>query len=226
MQEIINIDTKAVERESKEITIIAEEARGLVVSNNEQYQGAMDFLRKIKNKFLGLDTLRKSITKPIDLSKERIMELFRPSLEILKQAEEITKKVALTYQQEQEKKRREDEARLQELARREEERKRKALEERAVKAEEKGNLGKAEELRQKAEEVSVPIPIIASQVPKIEGVVIKTLWKYRIIDPNLVPREYLVINEKMLQQIATATKGTLKVDGVEFYSEENISSRI
>jgi hypothetical protein len=49
-------------------------------------------------------------------------------------------------------------------------------------------------------------------------------WKHRIIDETKVPREYLMIDESKLGAMARATKGTVKVDGVEFYADDVIAA--
>lgn len=59
---------------------------------------------------------------------------------------------------------------------------------------------------------------LAADTPK-RTTVLRTVWKARIIDPNKVPREYCVPNEKAINALASATKGAIKVEGVEFYQE-------
>lgn len=224
MQEI-RIDTQAVEKENKEVAIIVQEAQQIVISNNEQYQGAASYLKKIKGKSSELDTLRKSLTAPLDLSKRKIMELFKFPIEMLQKAEHLIKAGMIEYTEKQERIRREQEEKLRKAAEAEETRKRKALEERARKAEEQGKLEKAEELREKAEEVKVEAPILADRVETPKGVSYREQWDFRIIDVNIIPREYLVPNETMLRKFAIATKGQVPVAGIEFYSEKVVSSR-
>ena len=51
------------------------------------------------------------------------------------------------------------------------------------------------------------------------------IWKFRVVNPDLVPREYLIIDEKKLNEIARTTKGTINIAGIEFYSEKSIRTR-
>jgi hypothetical protein len=153
------------------------------------------------------------------------MDFFKRPLEYLDKAEAVIKKAILGFEQDQEKKRVEEEKRLKDLADKEAERQRKLLEKKAEKAEEKGDAGKAEDLRQQATEVVAPVARVESTVPKIAGMATVTVWKYRVTDERLIPREYLSVNEVMLGQVAKATKGTLKIPGVEVYSEEIKSVR-
>ena len=94
-----------------------------------------------------------------------------------------------------------------------------------AKAEQEKAARLAEERRQQAAEVYVPAPTVASKVEKPQGVSMKKLWKARVIDEKLVPREYLIVNEQMLNKVANATKGSLPIPGVQFYAEDVLASR-
>ena len=59
------------------------------IATAESYNAAGGDLKVLKAKYKELDALRKSMTKPIDESKKRIMELFREPLARLKEAEGI-----------------------------------------------------------------------------------------------------------------------------------------
>ena len=68
-----------------------------------------------------------------------------------------------------------------------------------------------------------PAPI--HRPKKTEGVSTRDNWKMRIINPALIPREYLMPNEKVLNQIAKAMKNQGRIPGVEFYNEPISSVR-
>jgi ATPase subunit of ABC transporter with duplicated ATPase domains len=164
------------------------------------------------------------MTKPLDEAKQKIMDFFKGPLDKLARVEGNIKNAMLTFQREQEEIRRKMEARIQELARREEERRRKALEEKAKKADEKGDVEKAEDLRQQKEEVFVPAPIVESQVTKVAGISTKKVWRFKIIDASKIERQWMVPDEKAIQAYVTATKGTRPIPGLEIYSEDVLSS--
>lgn len=67
-------------------------------------------------------------------------------------------------------------------------------------------------------------PIVNAPKIKIEGIKKMTIWKYRVVDINKVPREWLIIDEKKMNQFAKATKGSIPVEGIEIYSENTIAS--
>lgn len=209
---------------AKETEIILESYQGMVVKNNETFLSAGNELKTIKGKLSEIETLRKSMTKPLDMARKAIMEFFRVPQERLEKAEGTIKRAMLTYQQECEAVRLKEEARIQELARKEEARKKAALDARADKAAAKGDLQKAEELRQQKEEVFVPVPVVASSVAKVEGVATKKVWKFRIVDEHLVPRDYMIPDLTKIGGVVRATRGTLNIPGVEAFAEETLSA--
>ena len=113
--------------------------------------------------------------------------------------------------EQQEKLRREAE----EKARKEKE----ALEKRAEKWEEKGNADKAEELREKAQEVEPLVATVAPTYSKMKGDTTRKTWRAEIVDVNIIPREYMIPDIQTLNALARTKKGTIKIAGVKFYEE-------
>lgn len=137
--------------------------------------------------------------------------------------EKTAKSALITYQRREEEKRLAEQRRLQaeadERARKEAER----LAARAEKAELSGKTEKAEVLREQAAEVVAPVIQVASATPKVEGASVRKIWRARVVDPQQVPREFLIVNEKALEAYAKATKGAVSVPGVEFYEESSLA---
>jgi len=55
-----------------------------------------------------------------------------------------------------------------------------------------------------------------SVMPKSKGTAMRELWSAVVVDPSLVPREYLIVNQKALDALARATKGSVTIPGVKF----------
>lgn len=204
---------------------VSDQVTKIAIKNQEDYETASNLLKDIKDMAKKAEDARKKITSPLDQAKSAVMDLFRPTATALENCEKHLKSLMITYANEQERLRREQEEKLRKAAEAEEARKRKALEERAIKAAEKGNEEKAEELRQQSAEVFIPAPTVSSTFQKVSGQAIKQNWKARVIDINKVPREYMIVNESMLDKMAKATKGSIAIPGVEFYFENILSSR-
>jgi len=62
--------------------------------------------------------------------------------------------------------------------------------------------------------------VVEVEKPKVEGISFLEIWKFEITDESLLPREYLMPDEKKIGQVVRATKGTLSIPGVKIYKEK------
>lgn len=222
--DLTNLIPKQTEEKIKSLEALVNETGAIAVTNNAQYTFAGDFLKKIKGAYNEIEDERKKITKPLDDTKKAIMDFFNRPLKVLADAEQKLKYGMLTFVNEEEKKRLAMQAKLQEEARALEAKEKAKLEAKALKKEAKGDTETADALRAQAQAVQAPVPVLQSNVTAVGGVSTKKLWRYRITNMALIPREYMIVNEKMLGALATATKGAVPVAGVEFYQETVIAS--
>jgi hypothetical protein len=196
-------------------------ASAIVVKTPEQYSEASDFLKAVKG-------AQKRVTDFFSPMKSKAHEAWKAittteaaTLKPLQDAEAQVKRVLVAYQAEQEAIRQAEQRRLQaaadEAARKERER----LEKEAAKL-------KTPELREarleQAAAVIAPVVTVAAVTPVIAGQSVRKTWKARVVNQALVPREWLVVNEKALDAFAKATKGAVPVAGVEMYEETGLAS--
>lgn len=214
-----------------EAKTLSQTVKTLTITNNKEHQNSGEFLKKIKSISNTMQDRRKEITAPLDESKKRVMDFFRGPLDELSEAERILKRAILTYQQEQARIAEEERKKAEARAKAEEEKKRKILEERAIKAEVEGKESKAEALREQALDVYVPTVVKAPVLEKVQGISTKKVWKANIVDINKIPQNVYINDEKVtaaiqaiLNKLATATKGAMPIEGVEFYQEESLSA--
>lgn len=201
-----------------------------------------------------LETERLKITRPMDAAKQAVMDFFRPRAEQLTGAVMSIKRAMRVWDDEQERIRLEEQRRQEEIARRERERlqreaderqreaDRKAAEERqaAEAARSAGNIAEAEKHDRKADQVeqraaervevlqerasTVVAPVIPTAAPKVSGVSGRLVWKYRVKDINLVPREYMKLDEQKTGGVVRAMKGDTNIPGIEVYSERDYAA--
>ena len=104
-------DNPAMNPEVKELTAQTEQLLALsatyTVATAAQYTDAGEQLKSIKAAAKKLDTLRKSMTQPLDLAKKAIMDFFRAPEEKLARAESGIKRAMIAYSDEQDRIRRE-----------------------------------------------------------------------------------------------------------------------
>lgn len=68
-----------------------------------------------------------------------------------------------------------------------------------------------------------PAPV-APAVAQVKGVTTRYEWDFRILDAAAVPREYMLVNEAAIRQVVKATKGRVKIAGIEAYEKPVVSS--
>lgn len=246
--EVQPLDVRGAKKADTEAQGVLVKAQVLKIKNQAGYDKAGVFLKEIKGRYKFWYDAQKTITDPLTQAKNAAMAFFKVPLSYFKLAEDTTKEIMLTFEQEQERIRKEEEEKLRKQAEAEEARKKKVLEARARKEEEKAEAlrkkaakanadekarlkeearkaeEKAEETREKKEEVYVPRQVVAPRVQKIDGINKKVNWFYRIVAVEKIPRKFMIPDEKKLGNFAVATKGTHQVAGVEFYSKESLSS--
>jgi tRNA(Ile)-lysidine synthase TilS/MesJ len=181
-----------------------------------------------------------NVIKGIKSLKERIEEVFNPIVDkahkahkeaigqrdkYLKPLLETEKKIKfniLEFNKRIEAEQRERERIAnEELAKIAEEQKQKLLEE----SRSTDSTWNAESLKEQAESI---IPIVIDAQKKVineQGLSIKKKWKARIVDFDLIPREFLIANEPLLNQLANEAKKESHIAGVEFYEESIVSVR-
>lgn len=70
------------------------------------------------------------------------------------------------------------------------------------------------------------VPVVAPPKATAAGTSFRKTWKAEVVDPLLIPREYLMPNEQLLGQIAREQKENApNIPGVRFYAVESIGGR-
>lgn len=59
--------------------------------------------------------------------------------------------------------------------------------------------------------------------PTPAAISFRKTWDLEIVDPNLVPREYLLIDVSALRKVCQATKGQIQVPGVRFFQRDGVA---
>lgn len=211
----------AVQQEEVTIKALLSQIPTEALATPDDYEYAGSLSTQISSRMKAIEAERVEMKKPaLDLGR-KIDALFNRPLDVLKQGKAAIDKLLTDYRQEQARKAREEQARLDALARKEEERLRKLAEARAVKAEAKGDTEKAELIRESVPNISVPI--VQTAPPKLAGVGFRTDWKAEVTDfsklvravaDGVVPLEALLPNDKVIGQAAKALKKNLNWPGV------------
>ena len=209
------------------LDVVEMEAEGcaeVTISNDGEMHQVAELLRRIKTHAKDLNEKRLEITRPIDESKARIMAMFRPIEDKLKNAENIIKRGILSW----EAKIAEENRRQQEIANRAakeaEERARAALVVKAETAIAEGKPELAVAYVEKAEAVIVA-PVNVAVERRASGISIPKIWKFRITDSSLIPDEFWILDETKIGKVVKAMKETTKIPGVEAFDEATVSAK-
>jgi ATPase subunit of ABC transporter with duplicated ATPase domains len=184
-----------------------ETAVAVEIDSPEMFQMAGSELQAIKAKAKQIEDLRLSLTRPLDESKKRIMDLFRGPLSRLEEAEGLIRKGMLTFQQAEREKaeraRREAEEQSrreraeQERQRREAQAAERRAREEADAARAAGDAAAAEAAEAARQEAAVaaehataeielaeiaPVAIAVFEQPKAVGISTRQNWKAEVTD--------------------------------------------
>lgn len=205
-----------------------DQARAIRIADDASYQAACDFLKGVK-------ALRTEIAETFEPHIKRAHEAHKALLKEkadaeapLADAERITKAALVTYDQQQEHLRREEQARLQAELRRQEEERRLAE---AVELEAAGESAEAEALIDAP--IQVPTVAVAPSTPKVTGIAYRETWSANVTDlPALVKyvathpqfAGFLLANMPALNGQARSLKGQMQIPGVEAVCTRDVAA--
>lgn len=217
--EIIELEKQAI--------AVDEQAKGMVVRNQTQYNEANGFVVNIKNLQRQIkDVFGPIIKKAFDAHKEAKAQETK-HMEPLLKAEVLAKSKMMDYLREQEAARREAERKLQAEA----ERKRQEAIAKAEAARVEGKEAKAEKYEEKA--ANIIAPQLASTVDKGNAIV-KKLYRSEVYDlmalvtavaAGEAPLTLIEANMPVLNSQARALKENMAYPGVRLVIEDNLSVR-
>jgi hypothetical protein len=203
-----------VGKPAPELLTLYKEAAGLlqfaktrVIATNEDLKPATDDLAIILTCRKAMEARRKEIVGPIREKLDLVNSCFNDLMYPVLEADRLTKDQVAKFDQEQR-------AKAAEAKRIEDEKLKLAQDEMNLKGEHTQELGTAE----------------APHVQEVTRTNMGTLggranWKARVVDFKLLPDEYKLPNESLLNAYARTHKGEGEIPGVEFYDDRIYSVR-
>ena len=207
----IQTKVSGIERWSQEVAIASVQDRTTAL---EHLKVAKSWRKKVVEWF-------KESKEASDKAHKAIVAQESSLIKPIDVAEKIVKNKITAWDDEQERIRIAEQRKLQAIADEKARKERLRLEAQAAKL--KTPELKAERLEM-ADEVVAPVVTVAP-VEKVSGTAKSKIWKARVVDVSMVPREWMTVNESALNAFARSTKGVVPVAGVEFYAESNLSIR-
>jgi hypothetical protein len=213
------IDTRPIE---SDVQVALVTAQGLAVTDAPSYELAGRELltlaraeRRITDWFLPLKNAAHRAWKVL-CDRER--EVLAPL-----QAE-ITrvKRERVVWKSEDDRRRRLEEQRLAEEQR---QRAQELAARQAAALESRGQHARAEGVLERAIAAPPPAVVLPDVTPKVAGISQRQVWKWRVVDEALVPREYLRLDDVKIGGVVRAMKSTCTIPGIEIYAEMDESVR-
>lgn len=201
------------------IISLSDKGMALRVINNDTYQQAGEVLLLHKDMEKNIKGYFKPLKEAAHKSWKGICDAENIELDKLKPVEQYLKLEIGRYQAEQEQIRKAEEDRLRLEALKAEEERRIAA---AIQAEAEGYKEEAQEILDTP--VFVPPPTVVNTMPTVKGLATKTVWKFRVVNEALIPRQYLTLNEAAIRATVTALKNAAKIPGIEVYQEQCIAA--
>lgn len=204
-------------------------AGSMEIQSQEDVTAAGDLLKALREREKELTEHRMSATRPLDDTKKRIMGWFKGPLDLISSTSKDLKGRVNQYLAAEENKRRK-------AAEAERKRVERLAAERAKRAEAKGDVDRAEEIRQEAEtEAELAGSAIAAPV-KTEGVHTRTTYSARVTDKKaflkaivdghpLAHVDLVKENTAELNKMARAMKTNLNIPGVTVVEDKQVVAR-
>jgi hypothetical protein len=225
-----------LEREAQQIgeqsLSLVQQAHVIRVVNNDTRTQAGEMGRIIaildgeaKEKF-------EAIKKPLNEAKNKVMAWEHEVRDPLDAAKKYLSRQIGDFDRVQEEERQREERLLQAEARKQaEEAAKKAAEEQAIQdaiaLEAAGDTQGAAAVLANPAPVPVYVPpvVVANTVQKVSGVSGTTNWKFRVTNAALIPREYMIPDEKAIGQVVRALRNKTAIPGIEVYPDNGASFR-
>lgn len=222
-------DKTVVEAEmSKEVTAVEAQAGRITITSQSDYEDAAAFGRLIKQKSAQIIDFFAPMKKAAHEAHQNICAREKEMLAPLISAEKTVKQVMGDYVMEQERKRREEEERLKRLAEEEAEKK---LQE-AMSLEANGQTDAADAVLMEADIIDSASRnvVVEQQKIKADGASSSIDWEITAVDNSKVPVDFAGIcirpvDTKAIIKLIRASKGQIKIPGIEYKSVAKLSFR-
>jgi len=229
-----DIVTRITPPDSEVLTLDARKALDIAQGTRIDSPAMLDIvageLKTLKGRAKALEEQRVAITKPLDEAKKAVMNLFRPALDYLAQAEGVYKRAIVDYQARVEEERRREQAAAEERARKERER----LEALAAKQAAAGKEERAAETLARAEAASLAVAATSVEAPKAAGISARKKYGAEVVDKAELLRfvlatpmfmNLIVVDQSALNKIAAAQGEAFALPGCKLHVETIVAAR-
>ena len=207
------MDNLAIEIESQALAI-PDQAQAMVIDSKETMVFANGLKLNIKALIKEIDDTFKPMADKAFAAHREITGRWKFIKEPLVNADALITSKVKAYVRKAEEERLMEEIRLRDIARREEE-ERRLIE--AIELEKEGNIEEAQAVI--SEPMNIVTPVIKIDIPKVDGRLYRTVWKWKVTDKTKIPREYLTTDDIKINGVVRSLKGDTNISGIQVYEE-------
>jgi hypothetical protein len=206
--------------ETAAITRLLARIEALQPETAEDYLAIVEIVKDAKRRAKALNERRFEITRPQDAAKKSVMALFAAPVERCEVIESAGKKKILGFVSRVLAELPAKELAAQKAARRQA---LAELEAQIGKLEASGNAAVAARLRELADAQRMPLIVLPTGIPEVSGVSIRSRWKWRMVNPEAVPREYWAPEPAKIEKVVAALGPNAGIDGIEVWEEREVA---
>ena len=197
----------------------------LEIKTNEDYKKGGELLQQVKELKNEIEKSYKPIIEKAHQAHKEALAQLKEKIKPVEEVEKIIKQNMSRFYEEQEKIRIREEQEKYRIERERQEAINKELarlENLKTEKAKQNSKEKIEVLETELKEV-IEAPVIETQ--KIEGVSYRDNWKFEIINPSLIPREFLIPDDKKIGAYVRSLKDSATIPGVKIWNEKTLVSR-
>jgi len=175
---------------------VAERVSQIEVKSEEDYELSSKILKEIKTQIKALDEKRLEFTRPLNKVVRDINNFFREPLDAYRGAEKAIKSAMVAFRDAQ-----------------------REVQERA--------LARARDaaLDGDREKFARQLAAAKDAIPTAEETHTRKRWCFEVVDASVVPREFLVVDEKAIGVVVRRDKDATKIPGIRVWSEDVVVVR-
>lgn len=167
----------------------------ITISTDKELEEANTILRRIATLRKAAKAHFESLKKPFNEAMANLRQKEKEFLKPMEQGEAAIKKLIVDYNVKVESKLKEEQAKLDALS------------------------------EQMADNGLTVLPSVKLEKPKMQGTTVRNRYDFDIVDPNLIPREYLVVDTAAIGKVVRALKEKTNIPGIKVKIVQDIVTR-
>lgn len=211
---LVAVPPEVVQQQSR----VVRQAEGLVIEDLESYEASTAFLKLLDDAVTLAGNLFDGNIQRWHVGHKLAVAQKKDFVGPFERAMQIAKYKRIEFRSKAERDRQQKERELREQA---ETQQKAELEAQAKTLEAAGDQQAAVAVREFAEQAPAPIIVVPKTIPSGGGTVVRKYWRFRIFNADLIPRQFLIPDEKAIGAHGRSLGEKASIAGIEFFVSES-----